>query len=754
MRLEEPKGFEPGRHGDVPPTFALLFSYLMNLLLKKLTQVREQEAIEPLLGWGVRMGLAVVVPLFVGNAFGIEKLMGWVALTAELICWVELKGTLKQRVRTVIAGTLLSVFFTALGALTASGLLLSVGAMLGTGFLAGLFKNLGDRGSGLSICVGAMFIISNALPAWGGAALLVRLGLTTLGGLWCLLLVVVLSLHTRKDEAFRQSIALVWQKITALLAAVSAGWTAGEVRSSATEVYKKETAVRQALDASMAFHDTLSDQIADAGHRDYNLVMARKTTALVATHVTAIGEAVEGINLQLLSPELRAAFKEIWDTYMLAANRLSSFLVSLLPEEGLLLQARLKRLEELVAALRGQLRSEKTVLDTGIEKQFLRAAQLTERSVGLMRHAIGLLPGPAGEQRAYQSYSLVKTLYALHPGFLWQSARVIFRFRTENFRYALRLAGALTLALFISRFLPSRNSYWLPFTVMLVVQPYIGATLRKSLDRIVGTLTGGVAAGFLLFLPTTLFVKEALLFASSVLMVYYLRKNYAVAAFFITVSLVMLLAVEDSANPEKILWRGLITVAGSAIAIGAGFLLLPTWDRRKLPLHLAAAFEKNYQYLCFTLRTAGSTRREWVQHKRAAEQANSRAFESFQRYLREPDIRQKVFITPYQVLTHNMRLTRELNQVQLEREVGSSAGVLPAAVVSPQVRTLGEKLRALATGILDAYKGRGLQSGEQQEGSISGFESGLDIRAGEEELLEKIAAELKGLADSMEQPMS
>ena len=725
----------------------------MNLFQSKIKTLREQEAIEPVLAWGVRMGLAVVIPLIVGTTFGLEKPMDWVALTAELICWVELKGTLKQRVRTVIAGTLLAVFFTALGALTASGFLFSVVAMLGTGFIAGLFKNLGDRGSGLSICVGAMFIISNALPAWGGADLLGRLGLTVLGGLWCILLVVVLSLHSRKDEAFRQSIALAWQKITALLETVSAGWTAGEVRNSATEVYKKETAVRQALDASMAFHDTLSDQITDTGHRDYNLVMARKTTALVATHVTAIGEAVEGVNLRLLSPEMRILFNDIWDTYALATNRLSSFMVSLQPEEGLLLQARLTRLEELVAALREQLKQEETPsADTGLKKQFLRAAQLTERSVGLMRHLISLLPGPAGEQRAYQSYSLLKTLYALHPGFLLQSARVIFRFRTENFRYAFRLAGALAIALFVAKFLPFRNSYWLPFTVMLVVQPYIGATLRKSLDRIVGTITGGIVAGIILFLPTSLFLKEALLFISSVFMVYYLRKNYAISAFFITVSLVMLLAVEDSANPEKILLRGLFTVAGSAIAIGAGFLLLPTWDRRTLPLHLAAAFGKNYQYLCFTLRTTGTTRREWVQHKRAAEQANSRAFESFQRYLREPDVRQKIFITPYQVLTHNMRLTRELNQVQLEREVGISAGVMPAEIVLPQTNALGTALRELSNGIMEVYKERGLLSADSGA-CIAALDSGVDIRAGEEELLEKMVAELKGLADSIKQPI-
>ncbi len=723
----------------------------MNLLQNKIRHLREQEAIDPVLAWGVRMGLAVVIPLMVGFALEMPHQGSWVALTAEIICWVELKGTLKQRVRMTLAGTLLAVFFTGLGSLTATSFVLSVIAMLATGFLCGLFKNLGDRGSGLSICVGAMFIISNALPNRSGHDLVERLSLTLIGGVWCLLLMALLSLHTRKNEAFRRSIAQIWQKITALLETVSAGWAAGEARSSATDLYLKEAALRQSLDSSMTFHNTLSDQVT-AGHRDYNLVMARKTTALLATHVAAIGETVEGLNLSLLSKELRHLFNEIWATYELAANRMSTFLLNLSSEEALLLQARLDRLEELSGQLQEQLETGSEKLDTGLQKRFERAAHLVNRSSGLMRHLMSLMPQPAGEQRAYQSYSLLKTLYALHPGFLLESLKILFQFKTDNFRYALRMAGALAAALVISKFLPPRNAYWLPFTVLLVVQPYIGATLKKSLDRIIGTLAGGVVGGVLLFLPTTLFIKEGLLFLSSVLMVYYLKKNYSVAAFFITVSLVMLLAVEDSADSQRILLRALSTVVGAAIAIGAGFLLLPTWDRRKLPLYLAAAFEKNYQYLCFTLRVAGGTRREWLQHKRAAEQANSRAFESFQRYLREPDVRQKVFIAPYQVLTHNMRLTRELNQLQLEREIGAAADYAPAEGVDEKVMALGDELRVLSNQILATYNERGLLTEEQCAG-LANFGEALDIRAEEEELLEKVAVELKGVLDSIENPI-
>ena len=118
---------------------------------KRLNRLLEQETFEPALSWGLRMAVASMIPIIWGVANNQMDMVRWVVLTAECICWVELKGSLPQRVRILIGGTLLAVFFGVLGSITGPFLWVSVTLMLLVGFVAGLFKNLGDRGSGLAI---------------------------------------------------------------------------------------------------------------------------------------------------------------------------------------------------------------------------------------------------------------------------------------------------------------------------------------------------------------------------------------------------------------------------------------------------------------------------------------------------------------------------------------------------------------------------------------------------------------------------
>jgi hypothetical protein len=609
------------------------------------------------------MGLALVVPIAWGIATDHFREGEWIGLTAEAICWVELKGTIAQRLRTVLGGIFLVLCFTALGSITGFNLFLSVAAMLVVGFLSGMFKNLGDRGSGLSICVYVLFIISNAIPAGDAASFWGRLLLTGVGGTWALLLSLLSNAFLRQHEPYRRSIALIWRSIGTLMGTIAKGWDAKAPRSTLREVYEKEKGVRAALDTSFLFHEAFAHQFSRKSGREYDLAQVRKASALAAAHILAIGEALEGISIRRLENTLRLNLYAMCRALQQAIERMSVYLVSLQPEEDLLLQSRIDRVREFASLIQDSGR----VYEPESLRRVQRILHLTERTLRLLERSRQRLQGPEGERMVYRSYSLVKTLVVLHPRHWVQSIRLLFRLTTETSRYALRLAFAAALALAISKGFEIKHGYWLPFTVILISQPYIGATLQKSLDRIIGTILGGLAGGGFIFLRTGIYVKEALLFVCAVLMVYYIRRRYAVATFFITLSLVLLFAVEEEARPELIITRALCTVGGAALAIVAGFFLLPTWDRKQLPRHLAEAFRQNYRYFLATFYSTDPSA-GWTRCKRSAEQANSRAFESLQRYLQEPGSGHKNYISPYQVVTHNVRLTRELNQIHLEWE--------------------------------------------------------------------------------------
>src|SRR5690349_4426890 len=100
---------------------------------------------EPSLSWGLRMAVATVVPVVWGISTGHEEAAEWIAVTADCICWVALKGTYPQRLRVLLGGAVLALGFASLGSLTGTSTLLSIGCMVVVAFMAGLFKNLGER---------------------------------------------------------------------------------------------------------------------------------------------------------------------------------------------------------------------------------------------------------------------------------------------------------------------------------------------------------------------------------------------------------------------------------------------------------------------------------------------------------------------------------------------------------------------------------------------------------------------------------
>jgi len=269
------------------------------------------------------------------------------------------------------------------------------------------------------------------------------------------------------------------------------------------------------------------------------------------------------------------------------------------------------------------------------------------------------------DERVYHSYSFIKTLFLLKPKYFLNSLRVLFSLNSFTTRYAIRSAVAATVALFLYKWFHIDHGYWLPFSVMIVIQPYFGATFKKAIDRVGGTLLGGLAGGLLLHTPAGLHAKEFFLFLTFILMVYYVRKQYAIAAFAITLNLVLLFNLESSYNNMLLVTRALCTIGGSLLAVLSGVALLPTWDEKWLPSHLAKAIKGNYDYFIATFYTRERTL-TWTRYKRPAESANSNAFDSFNRYVQEPGEKQPEVY--YDLITCNVRITRNLNNIHLEQD--------------------------------------------------------------------------------------
>ncbi len=629
---------------------------------KQLNKLIEKETIESTFSWGLRMAISAIAPVIWGLSTDRLSDAIWITLTAECICWMELKGSFGQGVRVLFAGILLTTVFGFLGTMTANNLFLSIAGMFAVGFIAVQFKNLGSRGSGLAICVYVLYILCNAYPVQDTHELLYRTMLIAIGGAWCMAVGVFITLLMPAKEPYRRTIALIWQSIAGLSQTIAKGWDGKATRSSLRNIYLQERQVRTAIDDSFHFYEAMAHQANVNDKEEYQLAQFRKATALIATHITAISEELENIHIKDIDNSLQLKIYAILRALQQVAERMAVYVVTLQPEEELLLSSRIDRLNKLTSLLKEH-EFNNSLQDRSVE----RVIQLTERTIKLIESSIGRLKEMGDDKAVFRSYSLIKTLFILHPRHLVKNLKILLDPDTFTMRYALRAAVAVTIALFIDKWFHIDHGYWIPFTTLTIMQPYFGATFKKAIDRVIGTILGGIAGGILLRLPVSIYIKEAMLFLCFIFMIYFIRKRYALATFFITFSLVILFNVERTLDQNLIYIRMGSTLAGAALAILAGFVLLPHWDTKWLPMHIANTIAANYQYFTATFFSEKPVA-NWTRFKRTAESKNSNAFDSFSRYMQEPSFKKKPYAIYYHIITHNVRLTRELNNIHLEQE--------------------------------------------------------------------------------------
>ena len=623
---------------------------------KKLSAFIQNESFEPMVSWGLRMAIAGTVPMIWGLTTNHVNDATWITLTAEAISWVEMEGSFNWRVRTLFIGALLALFWGIIGTLTGDSIVLSVLFMFVAAFVATLLKNLGDRASGLAICVYLMFIICNAYPDRDKFDVAHRINLILIGSAWPILVGISASLVEPVQQPFRRQIALIWRSISGLVDTITRSAVDPKARQ---EIYVKEKEIRAAIDHSFDFFGRMAHQATTNDNRQNQLLLLRKNAALVSVNVIAMADEMEHINVRELDEALRVKAATLFSALKEAISRMSVYVLTLKAEEKLLAISQINRLKKLTALIKEYPLPE----DQRQADAINRILQLTGRTVKLLESAIQRVDLMGDDVPVFRSYSLVKTMLVLNPKKIAGNIKTLTHFNTLTFRFALRSAIAACIAVLIFKWFKIDHGYWIPFSLMIVIQPYFGATLKKARDRVAGTLLGGVTGSLLLLLPAGTHFKEAVLFVTFLLMVYYVRKNYAIAVFVVTVNLVLLFNLDHTFSYQILMYRALCTVGGSVLAVISGFLLLPAWDKKWLPNHLADAIKANYEYFTGTFYSQVNN---WTKNKRIAESKNSDVFDSFNRYMEEPG--KEKTSEYYDILTCNVRIARDLNTINLEQE--------------------------------------------------------------------------------------
>ncbi len=586
---------------------------------------------------GVRAALGISVPIGLGLAFHQLAAAVIVTFSAWLVLLADTGGAYRQKAIATLSATV-GVVCAVLGAsiLNVSPLSIVVGTFLWVA-AAAFLGIYGNTASTVSFLTSLMFIITAALPH--GSDIWFRLSLCLAGGLWA----ACLSLALWPLHAFTPVIEAVVQcytRLADLLEAACPVQLSGPVDEASIEdpfpnryeavvvslenARKIWTAVRVGRAGPSARSSQLLTLIENAAQLSSVAVALHEEMLSVRTHprfVDVSGEiAHEKIELVRITQTIAAAIaqrggnidvrelEQAYGSLQEAIERLRSGTFTEIHDFSILVH--IGKLSRGFTAVLDLLRTNAEIASN------LRTGRLTDS-----------VRAATGPQREHQSTRFLAIL------------RSNLTFQSVTFRHAVRLGAAAAIATAIAEVARLPRGYWVVVTVLVVLKPNFGGTIQRVIQRIAGTIVGGVIAMLI-----SIFVRdERMLFLCVALLAF---TSFSIRAFgfgfFTLVVTPLFMVLMDLANPGDwavSLFRILDTLIGGVLALIGGYALFPIWERQRLPSQLARTLLALKEYFddvtgAYVGKDTPLREIERVKRQAALEVANATA--ASQRLLSEP----------------------------------------------------------------------------------------------------------------------
>ncbi|MBV9654061.1 MAG: FUSC family protein [Acetobacteraceae bacterium] len=207
-------------------------------------------------------------------------------------------------------------------------------------------------------------------------------------------------------------------------------------------------------------------------------------------------------------------------------------------------------------------------------------------------------------------------------------------------RHALRVALVAIPAVAVS--VPWAGSYqhWLTITWVLTMQPHFAMTIMRAVERIVGTIIGGVIAAGILVVAHTPLAMAAVIFPLAVVAMAVRQVSFGLFITAVTPLVVVLTELgETGASGWEIAGtRALLTVIAGLLALAGGLVLWPSWEPGRLFEQIRAAIAAHATFAEREISAiVGDATPEAVEAaRRAAGVASNNVEASLSRALHEP----------------------------------------------------------------------------------------------------------------------
>jgi len=202
------------------------------------------------------------------------------------------------------------------------------------------------------------------------------------------------------------------------------------------------------------------------------------------------------------------------------------------------------------------------------------------------------------------------------------SLSALFNPSNSRFKFAMRLTISWLIGYGIMQLFHIEKGAWIMLTSLLVFQQTYSATRIRLKDRIFGTVIGILLGITLAQLLPTLAGQILLLICSIYLFFYWLKKNYVVAAIFITTYVLASFNLLSDQGVAMMYPRIVDTLLGGAIAYLVVRYVWPDWQYKQLPGLLQQAMTKNKRYF-ESIYEGSVTEEEYLHNRRTAYNADN-----------------------------------------------------------------------------------------------------------------------------------
>ncbi|MFH6784148.1 MULTISPECIES: FUSC family protein [Methylobacterium] len=530
-------------------------------------------------------GISIAEGLRAAVAFAsiilLESWLHWpplltMALAANLTCFCDIGGPIRPRLRALLAfAGLGGVFWGAFGVMEGYGpaLVLPVALVVIFGCTFARIWGVPAQTVGNVLVVVLCLALDRALSVEQGA---VVAAMFWAGGLWAAFLtLVVWRLHPYRPA--HAAIGGVWRGLSRL----------------ARDLHR--------LSAERRGTDQVTDPAVWEAHARGHRRAVRDAIEAARTLVLDLARSRARLSERNARALIRLEAAEQLFGVMIA---LSDYLERATPVQQAQAARLLRLLPPVLKILSRAIRRDRPVDLTRVERALARAKPASDADPALRRMAerildrvrIGAklsgpedLAGGGGLAGAPAPPWRETVLQPLRANLTWSSA---------NLRHAVRATVVALPALAVTFWWPGPFTHWLTITVVLTMQPFYAATWQRALERIGGTVLGGVIGAVLAFYATSPAILAAMMVPLSVVGFAARGVSYGTFIACLTPLVVVLVELVEPGHSswEIVGMRALFTVLGGAVAVLAGLLLWPLWEPGRVRDALRTALQAHARY--------------------------------------------------------------------------------------------------------------------------------------------------------------